>query len=76
MHCFKTYAFFAAHHKKLNKLYLYTFSDEHVAHLTLISGNIRFMRILMGFPLGPSNDSGGFQLYVSSTLGNEADVII
>ena len=52
--------------------------------MTLVSGNIRFMRTFAGFPgEGASNDSGvienvdfrSFRRYVFGTLGNEANII-
>jgi len=52
--------------------------------MTLVSGNVRFMRIFGGFPLeGASNDSRviesvdfqGFGCYIFGTVGNEANII-
>jgi len=61
--CFKTRASFGAHHENLNEdRPTHTISDEECRPMTLVSDNIRFMRIFpasQGFPGEKAwNDSG------------------
>ena len=84
--CFEIHASFGAHHKNLNETDTY-YQRQKCRPLTLVSGDIRFMRIFAEVRTqeGASNDSEvienvDFQriwtLYVFGTLGNEANIII
>ena len=50
--CLKTHAYFGANHENLNE-------DRPILSATLVSHNIRFMSLIVGFPgERASNDSG------------------